>query len=696
MDRALRRDLEVIQRNARTALRYANDLLDIARIDADKVSLHYVKTDAAALVNGLCSQFAVLAEEQHLRFTVETPPYLPVEIDPATLHSMLLNLLSNAFNYTPAGGRVRVTLREAGERVQIEVADSGPGIPASLRDVVFDRFSRLDGDGIRQPGAGIGLSIVKDFAALLHGTVAVHDAPEHGALFIVDLPMSAPSGTAVSAEAGGATSAPAIDDVVDMLRQSRERAPAAKTTSDAVGRVLVVEDSPDMNRFVASCLADEGFAVVSAFDGVDGFDKASVEHPDVIVTDIVMPRMTGDELIRRLRRRRDFDTTPILVLGAKSADHIGGRLATGDVQDFLDKPFSVDELRTRVRTLVARKRAAEPRQPAHHEHERATFARTAIAKAIAGLPPSSVQMAFQTIALEAQNLTGAACAAVAIGGDVEHPFDVWAVSGLSADEIATIGRSNGPVGLLGLAGKETMTLVRSVTPRRADSPSVLGVPIRVGGHAVGCVYVANKRGGTAFTDSDQREVAALAARVGAALHAARQCAPGAPAGAWLQTVIDQMPDGVQLTDPQGHATVANGSLRALSKAGAPLTDRYGNAISIDFREPTGEPVAPDDLPIVRAIANHQITRRRELFARRFDNAMVALHVSAAPVFTADGSCAGAAMVVREIQPARVPGRIADWAAIGPRDHRHPIGVLASRTSLDRGARNGRPAPRRRA
>ena len=123
--------------------------------------------------------------------------------------------------------------------------------------------------------------------------------------------------------------------------------------------MLVVEDSPDMNRFIANCLSSEGFDVTEAFDGVQGYEKATADHPDLVVTDIVMPRMSGDELIRRLRQRPDFRSTPILVLGAKSDDELRLRLQRDDVQDYLDKPFSVDELRARARTLVARKRAAD-------------------------------------------------------------------------------------------------------------------------------------------------------------------------------------------------------------------------------------------------------------------------------------------------------------------------------------------------
>ena len=683
MESGLRRDLEVVLRNARTALRHVNELLDVAKIEADRVAVAYCATDAAALVRAVSRHFSALADEQHSGFTVDAPEHLPVETDADKLQSILLNLVSNAFKYTPAGGRVRVTLRDAGQRFQLEVADSGPGIPPAKRDSVFERFERLESDGTQQPaGTGLGLSIVKDFAAMLGGGVTVGEAPESGALFVVDLPAAAPPGTDVSPAplTDDRVAASEAEDVVALLRQLNEPAPHPEVTGGSVGRVLIVEDSQDMNRFIASCLSRDGFEVIEAFDGMQGYEKAAADHPDLVLTDIVMPRMTGDELIRRLRERSDFSSTPILVLGAKSGEQFGDRLKQGDVQDYLDKPFSVDELRARVRALMQDKKASQ--QSGTPMRDAATIARAAVSAAIASLPPVSVQMAFQTVALEAQNLTGAAYAAVAIGGDVERPFDVWAVTGLSAEQMATAARQPGPVGLLGLVGSDNRaTVLRSPALHSPETRSVLGVPIRCNGHAVGSVYVASKRGGAEFTDSDHRAVDMLAARAGTALLAARQHVGGVAVDAWLQSLIDQMPGGVQLMDRNGHLTLSNRWLRTLAKAGPLVVDRYGNAITIDFREPTGDQVEPDDLPLVSAIADQQITRRRELFARRHDDTLVPLHVSATPIFTLDGTCAGAAMVIREITLLREAGRVHNWATIATAERRQPLGVRPQRQPL---------------
>jgi DNA-binding response OmpR family regulator len=591
-----------------------------------------------------------------------------------------------------------MTVRTVGQRFQLEVGDSGPGIPEDRRQAVFDRFERLDGDVThRHGGTGLGLSIVRDFAALLGGTVSVGEALEGGALFVLDLPCAAPLGTTVRPVVGNTMPAYAADDVIDELRQARVTTPAPRAATGTAGRVLVVEDSQDMNRFIANCLTSDGFAVSAALDGVQGYEQASAERPDLVVTDIVMPRMRGDELIRRLRQRPDFGSTPILVLGAAGGDQFRVRPHRGDVQGYLDKPFSLDELRERVRDLVAQKRAGEQPATVPRRLDPAAAARYAILAAVSSVPEVNLQTAFQTIALEAQNLTAATYAALAIGGHVEHPFDVWAVTGLGAEERKTVGRHPGPVGLLGLVGKESKAIERR---------SSLGAPIRCDGYDIGHVYLASKRGAADFTDEDQRSIDALAERTGMAIHSARPYATDGPA--WLQAVIEQMTDGVQLMDRDGHVTLANRSLRSIGHDGAAIADGSAiaadgsaTAIAIDLCESSGARVAADDLPIARAIARQEITCRRELFARRHDGALLPLHVSAAPIFMSDGTCTGAAMVVREIAPLPQSGLVhSSWT---PAAAPLPIGVISPRRSIARAQaadrsrpkNGGKSAPRRR-
>lgn len=694
LDPEVRRDLEVVERNARTVLRHVNDLLDVSRIDAGRLKPEYSEIDVAALVRITTDHFSTLAKENHLEFVVDTPPVLPVQTDSEKLERILLNLLSNAFKYTPHGGRVRVSLAETGGRYTLEVGDSGPGIPEDKREVVFERFAQLADDAAqRRGGTGLGLSIVRDLTVLLGGSVSVSDAPEGGALFVVVLPSVAAPGTAVRPGIGEPIAARAIEQLVDELREPRVAVGTGRGAAEGCeGLVLVVEDNRDMSRFIADNLQKDGFAVSLAFDGREGYEKAMAERPDLVLTDVMMPVMSGDDLVRLLRRRPELSSTPIVVLTARADEALRVGLLHEGVQDYLDKPFSVAELHARVRNLIARKRAEDHVNRLRRQLEAVALASTEISEAVASLPEESVRTVFQMIALNAQSLTGAEVAAAGIGGDLTHPFEIWSCVGVDPEQAAKIGRLPCATGLLGFVSREDKTVRlrdirehpahRGFPPCHPDIRSFLGVPIRYKGHAVGNLFLGNKKDGAEFTVDDQQLAEMIAARAGAAIETARLYAAEGRAHAWLQAVLDQMPEGIILMDADGRVTMENQSLRALTNAVEPVADRFGNPMTIDLRHSSGQRLAVDDFPIVKAIVNHEVTRGLELIGRRADDRMVPLLVSAAPIFTADGKLAGAAMVCQDVSTLKELERVREeWASIVAHDLRQPIGVISLRSAL---------------
>ena len=196
-----RRQLEVILRNARVLLGHVNDLLDTSKIEAAMLELDYTELDLSHLVRLVANNFETLALDRSVDFFVLAPDdAVPVQVDPARVQQVLLNLLSNVFKFTPPHGTVRIELKGVTERgtARVEVGDSGPGIPAERRDEVFERFHQLDGAATRKMGGtGLGLHIAREVTGLHGGTLAIDDAPEGGALFVVELPVVAPPGTTV-------------------------------------------------------------------------------------------------------------------------------------------------------------------------------------------------------------------------------------------------------------------------------------------------------------------------------------------------------------------------------------------------------------------------------------------------------------------------------------------------------------------
>jgi signal transduction histidine kinase len=365
LDAAQRRDVELVLRNARTLLKHVNDLLDVARLDAGKMVPAYAQTDLAQLVRLAAAHFDGLADERDMDYTVAAPPALSAEVDPAKIERVVLNLLANAFKFTPRGGRVRCTLRSVDARhVVMEVADSGPGVRPEHREIIFERFRQAEGGSTRRfGGTGLGLAISKDFVALHGGTLTVGVAPEGGALFRLVLPVRAPADVDVSQSSQGlyVSAGAAPQQVIDDLR-SQGQVQAQQDAGDKPV-VLVVENNVEMNRFVCDTLTPE-YRTESALDGKTGLDKALRLTPELIVSDVMMPEMSGDQLVTEIRRRHVLDGVPILLLTAKADDELRVRLLRAGAQDYLMKPFSPDELRARASNLVTVKRTRDVLQQA--------------------------------------------------------------------------------------------------------------------------------------------------------------------------------------------------------------------------------------------------------------------------------------------------------------------------------------------
>lgn len=371
LSEAQRRQLSVIHRNAAALLTHVNDLLDLARLDARKMELRLVRVDLAQLVRDVAGQFDALAPQRALTYVVHAPESLVAQIDPEKIERVLLNMLSNAFKFTPAGGRIRCSLERArGGRALITVQDSGPGVAPALRDAVFERFRRVQQGTTRDAGGtGLGLAIVKDFVALHGGSVGVTQAPGGGALFQAELPIEAPPGAfvaeAVPADQEHATAAEGV--LAELQPETEGGCDAA--AGDGRPSVLVVEDNPQMRQFVRDALADR-CRVVAVADGQLALERALASPPDLVVTDLMLPRLGGDVLVQQMRASPALADVPVLVLSARGDDGLRARLLAESVQDYVTKPFSAHELRARVHNLLTMKLARDAlRQELESQHD---------------------------------------------------------------------------------------------------------------------------------------------------------------------------------------------------------------------------------------------------------------------------------------------------------------------------------------
>ncbi|MCL1467673.1 PAS domain S-box protein [Argonema galeatum] len=400
LDREHRHDLKVVRRNAQTLLKQVNDLLDVSKLEAGKMGVSYAQVDLAELVRLTAAHFETLAEDLQISFAVEGPQSLPAQVDPEKLQRICFNLFSNAFKFTPNGGTIGCILqiqREAGEsaeresgrtgerengrtgenvhnnspipplplRVTIIVEDSGPGVPPELREVIFEPFRQEERGMSRNFGStGLGLAIVKEFIELHGGTLAVDDSALGGAKFTVELPLLAPAGvslqTPIDKENINNELARQIlaELQVEEITDRDDFFPLPLSPSSEPPLILVVEDNPEMNRFITQTLTPE-YRAVTAFNGRTALELAIELRPDLILTDMMMPEMSGEELVREIRLHPELDAVPIVLLTAKADDELRVQLLREVAQDYVMKPFSVEELKARVGNLIAMKRTRE-------------------------------------------------------------------------------------------------------------------------------------------------------------------------------------------------------------------------------------------------------------------------------------------------------------------------------------------------
>ncbi|WP_437293047.1 ATP-binding protein [Sorangium sp. So ce426] len=364
--------LAIVYRNSLRLLRLVNTLLDFSRIEAGRIRASYQPTDLGSFTAELASSFRSLMDRAGLALTVECPPLSePAYVDRELWEKIVLNLVSNAFKFTFSGG-VRVTLEEAGGRIVLAVEDTGTGIPEEELPRVFDRFYRVEGArGRSYEGSGIGLALVRELAKLHGGNVAVESRLGAGSRFSVAIPLGKAHlpadridlAPAPAAEGRGA--APFLDEAAQWERDERapdalpaERRPAPKQP----GHILVADDNADMRDYVQRLLLDERWTVEAVADGQAALESARAHVPDLVLTDVMMPRLDGFGLLKALRADERTRGVAVMMLSARAGEEVRVDSLGAGADDFLVKPFSARELLARVRIhveLARRRREAE-------------------------------------------------------------------------------------------------------------------------------------------------------------------------------------------------------------------------------------------------------------------------------------------------------------------------------------------------
>ncbi|MFE3636609.1 SpoIIE family protein phosphatase [Streptomyces sp. NPDC059168] len=365
-------ELDVIRRNGLRLGKLVNTLLDFSRIEAGRMQARYEPVDLAGVTAELASVFRSAMERAGLAFDVDCPPLdEPVYVDRGMWEKVVLNLLSNALKFT-FHGAVRVVVGTAGEHAVVTVTDTGVGVPEAELPRVFERFHRIENTRSRSnEGSGIGLALVQELVGLHGGTIGVESGEGEGTAFTIRLPFGTahlPPG-AVAPEAGdtvasatadpyvlealhwlpGGDPAGAADDPVGRAGASTAGTGPARGTG---ARVLLADDNSDMREYLTRILDGAGYQVTAVDDGAEALATARRDIPDLVVSDVMMPRLDGLELVARLRGDTRTASVPVLLLSARAGQEASIEGLRAGADDYLVKPFAAAELLARVRANV--------------------------------------------------------------------------------------------------------------------------------------------------------------------------------------------------------------------------------------------------------------------------------------------------------------------------------------------------------
>ncbi|MEM1116736.1 MAG: ATP-binding protein [Bacteroidota bacterium] len=372
VDPRLGEQLPVMQRNARRLLDLINQLLDLAKLEAAGLDLDRRATDLVALAQGVVGTFAARAERGGVALLSDPEAEtLPAAVDGPKVEGVLTNLLANALAFTKPGGKVRVGVARDAEAAVLTVTDTGVGIAADDLPHVFDRFRQVDGSATRtHEGTGIGLALAKELVELHGGTIGVESTVGFGTRFTVRLPREAEGVDLAAMPASGPTASanecllpPAGRDWEGGDEATATLTPEAAPLPEAADdrpTVLLVEDNADLRAFIRGHLT-ERYRVIEAADGQAGLEAARAHGPDLVLSDVMMPEMSGVDLTRALKADARLGDVPVVLLTARAdEDSVLDGLGAG-ADDYLSKPFSPAELLARVDNFVSARRELRAR-----------------------------------------------------------------------------------------------------------------------------------------------------------------------------------------------------------------------------------------------------------------------------------------------------------------------------------------------
>lgn len=341
--------LQLMYRNAQRLLHLVNQLLDFRKGEMSTHQLSLSEGDIISYVHSVCNSFLLMADKKHIQFSffsgIDT---FSMAFDADKIGKIVMNLLSNAFKFTPEGGRVTVMIEHVTgtpDTLEIKIADTGIGISDVDKEHIFDRFYQADHKGVEETtGNGIGLSLVRDFVTLHEGEVKVFDNIGTGSVFVIQFPVKHVETQVQLPEETGMS----VGDEEDreMKEEVRE-----ETGRKDFPLLLVVDDNEDFRIFMRYSLELQ-YRVKLAVNGNEAWEMMQEELPDLVISDVMMPQMDGNELCRLIKQDKRTAHIPVILLTARQNTEAKLEGLQTGADDYVTKPFNMTILVLRIRKLI--------------------------------------------------------------------------------------------------------------------------------------------------------------------------------------------------------------------------------------------------------------------------------------------------------------------------------------------------------
>ena len=332
-DKPITKTLQIIHNNAMQLTMLINQLLNFRKLDESGEKVCLSNSDYIAFVKSLCSEFELIQKDKMIKLSCITNlDELKIDFDKDKLNKILMNLLSNAFKFSPKNSEVTVVIKTDSKMVSTSVKDNGIGVPDKDKTLIFNRFYQID-EKHKNYGSGIGLHIVSQYISLINGEISLTDNKPSGCIFTFTFPVSN------NLNANDAT----VETITGQELESRK---------EERRKLLIVEDNEDFRNFIDECL-NVDYQIIKATDGEEALELLSKNNVDLIISDIMMPVMDGLELCRKVKNDISLSHIPIILLTARATDDHKLEGLRDGADDYITKPFNLHILKLRIEKILS-------------------------------------------------------------------------------------------------------------------------------------------------------------------------------------------------------------------------------------------------------------------------------------------------------------------------------------------------------